>query len=445
VKLTAKQVEANALLQTVAKHILLDGGSRSGKSALIVRAICSRAIKAPASRHAILRFRFNHCKESIGMDTLPAVMAKCFPGVPYTLNRSDWYAQLPNKSEIWLGGLDDKERTEKILGKEYASMYLNEASQIPYNSRNLAVTRLAQRSHFEIDGEQRELALKMYYDCNPPAKSHWIYQMFYQHRDPETKQPISSPHNYVHMTMNPRDNAENLPADYIKELENLPARTRRRFLDGQYGEAAPGALWTEEVIDMWRETSLPDMVRVVVAVDPSGAADEDNAHNDAIGIVVAGLGTDGNGYLLEDCTIKAGPKTWGQVSVSAFERHMADKIVGETNYGGEMVKFVVQTARRDVPFSKITASRGKVVRAEPVSALTEKGKIRFAGRFPLLEEELCGFTTHGYVGTDSPNRADAFVFAMSELFPGMVKEEKKPKAESAYQRRAFSHGGGWMR
>jgi hypothetical protein len=123
--LTAKQQQANALLQTSAKHVLLDGGSRSGKSALFVRAICSRAIKAPASRHAILRFRFNHCKESIGMDTLPAVMSKCFPQVPYTMNKSDWFAQLPNKSEIWLGGLDDKERTEKILGKStrrYISM-----------------------------------------------------------------------------------------------------------------------------------------------------------------------------------------------------------------------------------------------------------------------------------------------------------------------------------
>ncbi len=154
---------------------------------------------------------------------------------------------------------------------------------------------------------------------------------------------------------------------------------------------------------------------------------------------MAGLGTDGNGYVLEDCTIKAGPKTWGQVSTSAFDRHRGDKIVGETNYGGEMVKFVVQTAKPNVPFRKITASRGKVLRAEPVAALTEKGKIRFAGRFPQLEEELCGFTTHGYTGSESPNRADAFVFAMSELFPGMVKEKREPKA--AEESMAI---GGWM-
>ena len=431
--LTAKQKEARAVLNGPARHVLLEGGSRSGKSVLIVRNIVVRALKAPHSRHAILRFRFNHCKESIGMDTLPKVFAS--EGVPFSLNKSDWYAQLPNRSEIWLGGLDDKERTEKILGKEFATLYLNEASQIPLGSRNLAVTRLAQKCDYELNGEQRQLALKLYYDCNPPNKAHWLYQMFHQLRDPESKKPLTNPSDYAHMRLNPKDNAANLPADYIRELEGLSLRMRKRFLEGEYGDAAPGALWTEETIDAWRETTLPDMVRIVVAIDPSGADDEDNADNDAIGIIVAGLGTDGNGYVLEDCTVKAGPKTWGNVAVSAFDRHQADRIIGETNYGGEMVKFVVQTAKPNVPFRKITASRGKALRAEPISALTEKGKIRFAGQFPQLEEELCAFTTHGYMGTDSPNRADAFVFAMAELFPGLVveKEEKKPQHRSVNQ------------
>ena len=90
-----------------------------------------------------------------------------------------------------------------------------------------------------------------------------------------------------------------------------------------------------------------------------------------------------------------------------------------------MVRFVVQTAKPNVPFRKVTASRGKAVRAEPISALTESGKIRFAGRFPQLEDELCSMTTNGYIGGDSPNRADAFVWAMSDLFPGMVAPERK--------------------
>ena len=439
--LTAKQIEANALLQTSARHILLEGGSRSGKTRLIVRAIVQRALKAPHSRHGIQRFRFNHCKESIGMDTLPKVIAELPEQVRGSLNKSDWFHTFPNKSEIWLGGLDDKERTEKMLGKEYASLYLNEASQIPLGSRNLAVTRLAQKCDYQLEGQTRTLALKMYYDANPPNKTHWLYQMFHLLRDPETKKPLANPSDYAHMRINPRDNAANLPAEYLRELEGLSLRMRKRFLEGEYGDAAPGALWTEETLDKWREDVLPDMVRVVVAVDPSGADDEDNAHNDAIGIIVAGLGTDGNAYVIEDCTVKAGPKTWGAVATTAYDRHAADRIVGETNYGGEMVKFVVQAAKPNVPFRKITATRGKAVRAEPRAALHEQGKVRLAGRFPQLEEELCSFTTHGYLGSDSPNRADAFVFAMSELFPGIVAEK-----EVAKPRRPMVNAGAqsWM-
>ena len=437
--LTAKQVEANRLLGTGAKHILLDGGSRSGKSALLVRAICARAIKAPKSRHAILRFRFKHVKESIGLDTFPTVMAMCFPGVSYELNKSDWYATLPNRSEIWMGGLDDKERTEKILGKEFASIYLNECSQIPWSSRNLAVTRLAQNCPYTLEGEEKTLSLKMYYDCNPPSKSHWAYQVFYLHRDPETKRPLEQHSKYAQMTLNPRDNLDNLPADYLKELEGLPARMRRRFLDGLYGEVAPGALWTEELLDQWRVTDgeIPDLQRIAVAVDPSGSDDDDNAENDEIGIMVGGVGIDGNGYLLEDLTLKAGPKTWGKVATEAFDRHDADVIVGEKNYGGAMVGYVIDTQPkvdgRKRPFKLVTASRGKAVRAEPISALHEQGKIRMVGQFTKLEDELCGFTDRGYTGEKSPNRADAFVWLFSELFPGLVKEPAKPVKPSTYR------------
>ena len=439
-QLTEKQKEARLVLNGPSRHVLLEGGSRSGKTRLVVRNIVVRAAKAPKSRHLITRFRFNHCKESIGMDTLPKVFED--ENVPFTLNKSDWFAVLPNKAEIWIGGLDDKERTEKILGKEYATVFLNEASQIPYNSRTLAVTRLAQKCEYtDSEGMAKQLSLKMYADCNPPNKTHWLYQMFHLLRDPETKKPLANPSDYAHMRINPRDNAANLPAEYLRELEGLSLRMRKRFLEGEYGDAAPGALWTEETLDKWREDVLPDMVRVVVAVDPSGADDEDNAHNDAIGIIVAGLGTDGNAYVIEDCTVKAGPKTWGAVATTAYDRHAADRIVGETNYGGEMVKFVVQAAKPNVPFRKITATRGKAVRAEPIAALHEQGKVRLAGRFPQLEEELCAFTTHGYMGSDSPNRADAFVFAMSELFPGIVAEK-----EVAKPRRPMVNAGAqsWM-
>lgn len=441
-KPTQKQVEAQRLIGGAATHILLDGGSRSGKTFLIVRVLCVRALAAPRSRHAILRFRFAHAKAAIAMDTLPKVMEMCFPGVPYHIDHTDWVCRLGDGSEIWIGGLDDKERTEKILGQEFATIALNECSQIPYSSRNIAVTRLAQSVVYESNGVERALRLKMLYDCNPPSQKHWTYQVFHKGIDPDTGRPVDAS-QYASIQMNPGDNLENLPAGYMQTLDHLPDRMRKRFLEGRYADATPNALWTDEMIDRWRASDIvPDMQRIVVAVDPSGAGDQDNAENDAIGIVVCGLGTDGNGYVLEDLTLKAGPGTWGKTVASAFDRHDADLVVGEGNFGGAMVGFVVKAAKPGIPFKLVSASRGKVVRAEPISALTEEGKVRFVGTFSELEGELCAFTTTGYTGPRSPNRADAFVWGMTELFPGIARKH----VEMVKTRPMLTHAsvGSWM-
>lgn len=441
-KLTAKQEEAQEILAGAATHGMLYGGSRSGKTFLHVRNIVLRALKASGSRHAILRFRFNHVKASVILDTFPKVMKTCFPDVPYDLSKTDWYVTLPNASQIWFGGLDDKERTEKILGQEYATMYLNEASQIGKDARDMAATRLAQLA--PLDGQPGKfLQPRMFYDCNPTNKMHWTYKMFIQKIDPDTKLPLENPADYVNCKMNPEDNKENLSATYMSTLNALNPRMRKRFKDGDFADATPNALFDDITIEKWRviDGVVPDFVRVAVAVDPSGAGDTGNADNDAIGIIVAGIGTDGNAYVLEDCTVKAGPKTWGDVATNAYDRHAADVVVGETNYGGEMVKFVIQTCRPRTPYKQVTASRGKAVRAEPFSALYEQGKVRHVGDFIELEEEMTHFSTHGYVGTGSPNRADALFWCLAELFPGLVKGPKAPPIpyeEFQYQ------AGAWM-
>ena len=769
-QLHAKQMEAQQVLAGDAVHIMLFGGSRSGKTFLLVRNVIYRALKAPKSRHAILRFRFNAVKSSVVMDTFPKVMQLAFPGVSYKVNKTDWFAEFDNGSQIWFAGLDDKERTEKILGMEFATIYLNECSQIPWGSVGIATTRLAQKATQVIENRaDRPLKPRMYYDCvsgdtvlpgqtktveqlaadgvaikaltthgwrtasapwkngygmlyevktesgrrlkvtashrfwtpkgwqrldqitigqsilctaehssrhdgqdaheqkqtpqdspencykcrhqcdeqsrpaevsglacpassfceathnpsclhrgkqgshtgrqdqpeaqhshhnqsfhkqlypefagcflsmeysddlpasesfpeklrfyqksllaecrritseqsqlayqrscaslcdsqvtedfaaigiqsqrynlsrrqslcrldllsiepsvdldsfdtplfdmcwyesvagisettadsyytlevpfvnhyvangmvshncNPPSKAHWSYRVFIEKRDPDTKIGHPKPGDYAAFQINPHDNKENLSAGYLETLEGLSARLRRRFLEGSFADSTPNALFPEENIDRWRVVDgvVPDMVRIIVGVDPSGSGDDDNADNDAIGIVVGGLGTDGNAYLIEDTTVKAGPATWGKLATSAYERHAADVIVGETNYGGAMVNHVIQTARPRTPYKTVTATRGKVVRAEPFAALYEQGKIRHIGMFPDLEDELVAFTTNGYSLGGSPNRADAWVWVLTELFPGIVKEKKEPaKAISAY--RGNAGGSGWM-
>lgn len=433
-KLTDKQLEAQAILAANATYCMLFGGSRSGKTFLHVRNVVMRALKAPGSRHCILRFRFNHIKSSIIFDTFPKVMKIAFPEVTYHLNKSDWFVTLPNGSEIWFGGLDDKQRTEKILGNEYATIYLNECSQISWQAVGMVITRLAQQVVSNVlNRDPKTLKTRIYFDCNPPNKLHWTYLLFIKKVDPETKLPVKNADNYVSFKMNPGDNKENLSDGYLDTLEGLSARLKKRFLDGEFADANPNALFADETIDKWRVTDgiVPELVRVVVSVDPSGAEDSDNADNDAIGIVVVGLGIDGNAYLLEDPTVKAGPATWGRVATGAFDRHSADLIVGEINFGGAMVRSTIQVSRPRTPFKAVTSSRGKTVRAEPFSALYEEGKVRHVGYFRELEDELTGFSTVGYLGDKSPNRADALIFALAELFPSIISAgTKKLKFEA---------------
>ena len=442
--LTPRQLEAQAVLASDAKHLMLFGGSRSGKTFLLVRNLVMRALKAADSRHVIFRYRFNAIKASVIADTFPKVMRLAFPGVGYKLDKTDWYATLPNGAQIWFGGLDDPQRAEKILGMEFVTIYFNECSQIPYESIGVAITRLAQSVEQVIEGRPSQpLKPRVYYDENPPSQAHWSYIQFVKKLDPETKIALAKPDDYASFKINPTDNVENIADDYLDTLNGMSARLRKRFRDGDFSDATPGALFSDEIIEKWRVIGgeLPELIRVVVAVDPSGSGDIDNADNDEIGIVVAGLGTDGNAYLLEDCSVKAGPATWGRVAASAYDRHAADIVVGEANYGGAMVEHTIQTARPRTPFKLVTATRGKAVRAEPFSALYENGKVRHAGIFTELEGELTAFNTAGYIGTGSPNRADAAIWALAELFPAMVSGRAEKKTPLKLKQPA---GGGWM-
>ncbi len=135
--------------------------------------------------------------------------------------------------------------------------------------------------------------------------------------------------------------------------------------------------------------------------------------------------------MLEDNTVKAGPATWGRVVVTTHDRLQGNVVVGEKNFGGAMVEFTIQTAAREqglraVTFKYTVSSRGKHLRAEPVAALYEQGKVRHVGYFPELENEMVGMSTNGFTGQGSPNRVDALVFAITELFPGIVKKEEEP-------------------
>lgn len=213
------------------------------------------------------------------------------------------------------------------------------------------------------------------------------------------------------------DNAGNLAPTFLQAVRDKYEGTRlgRQELNAELLDDVPGALWTRDMIDAARkDVRLPEMQRIVVSIDPSGTAgDQDDG--DSIGIIVAGKGVDGQGYILADRTCKLSPDGWGRRAVAAYHEFKADRIIAERNYGGAMVEHVIKTVDRTVPYQEVVASRGKVVRAEPVAALYEQGRVKHTADLELLEDQMCAMTGDGFLGDGSPDRVDAAVWALTEL------------------------------
>jgi len=231
-RLTKRQELAISILASEAKHCLLFGGSRSGKTFLLVRSIIIRACKTK-SRHIILRQHFNHIKTSVWLETLPKVLSICFPDLTVKWNKTDYFIELPNGSTIFVAGLDDEKHIEKILGKEFSTIYFNECSQLGYNSVQVALTRLAEKS---------DLRKKIYYDANPPTKRHWTYWLFVKGIHPESGQNLEEG-QYASMLMNPQDNLENIDEEYISLLNSLDEKQRKRFLLGEFNDDSDGSAY----------------------------------------------------------------------------------------------------------------------------------------------------------------------------------------------------------
>jgi predicted phage terminase large subunit-like protein len=419
--LTDKQCEVRAVFTVAARYFLVYGGSRSGKTFFICYAIITRAIKAPGSRHAIFRNDGVDAKQSIGNETIPAVVAMAYPGLTMKWNDQDGYFELPNGAQIWLCGLKDKHRLDKVLGKEYVTIYLNEASQITLEAFELVKSRLAQVVKQE---NGVVLAQKMYVDLNPTTSAHWTYQIFVLGKDPSDKRPIPDhEQDYRYITVNPADNIDNLSPEYLRSLSNMPERMKRRFYDGTFNADDDNALWNRGVIEYEKPA---DMERIVVAVDPAITS---AVGSDETGIIAAGRDAAQRGNVLEDASGRYRPEQWARRAISLFDTYEADCIVAEANQGGEMVAATIQAVAkgRVIPVKLVHATRGKHVRAEPIAALYEQGKVKHAEEMPELEDQMCAFV----IGFDrkeqgySPDRVDALVWALTDLFPGIVKKKER--------------------
>ena len=406
---TPKQKKAISLMAKFVE-VLLEGGSRSGKTFIAIYAIFVRALKHPKSNHVIVRKHFNHVKQSIWKQTIPQVIEKAFPGLKYKENKSDWFIELHNGSTIYIHGTDDKERIEKILGTEWDTIYINEASQIPYETYDTLKSRL---------NPQEGIKPLFLIDYNPPSKNHWGYKIFHEGIDPESKEPVARPERYARIKMNPEDNRENLSETYFDTLDSMTESRRRRFKDGLYGDDSEFAIWKRSWISQNRIANPVDAGRlkqrmefVIVSVDP---AVTDKKTSDDTGIIIAGrmgTGKEAQYYVMDDRTCHDDIYGWGEGACQAYKDYEANVVIGEVNNGGDLVEMNIRTYDPNINYEYIRATKGKRVRAEPVAGLYKRGFVHHLGEFPELEDQMCTWTEDA---GESPNNMDALVWAIMYL------------------------------
>jgi phage terminase large subunit-like protein len=253
------------------------------------------------------------------------------------------------------------------------------------------------------------------------------------------KNIVAGKEGKVHITRGKTaDNRTNLAASFLARIDARYAGTRlgRQELSGEILGDLPGALWSLASLESYRLPGQPDLHRIVVAVDPAVTNTEDSDYH---GIIVAGLTDDKRGVVLEDASLQGTPNEWARRAVSLYRSWEADAIVIEVNQGGDMVAHTIRTIDPNVKIKEVRASRGKHVRAEPIAALYEQGRVAHIGSFPELESQMTQMTVNGYEGEGSPDRVDALVWALTDLFPAMVR----PAADAS--RFAIPKTRGWMR
>lgn len=265
-KLHEKQKIGWKLLTDPSKtRILFDGGSRSGKTALLIEYLVKRAFQFPRSRQLIARKCRAHAKTSIWNDTVKQYLARFIPRKFYKLQETELSVVFWNGSQIVIGGLDDAERTEKILGNEYITVFLNEATQLSWETVQMAMTRLAQRCP---DATGRFAVPKLILDCNPRGPRHWLHYIGVRHVNPIDEKPLSDVAKWARLNWSAYDNKAHLPPEYLTALESLPELMRDRMLNGIW-RSNEGAVYSEfdEDIHVVEVFPIPPEWRRLRAID----------------------------------------------------------------------------------------------------------------------------------------------------------------------------------
>lgn len=226
------------------------------------------------------------------------------------------------------------------------------------------------------------------------------------------------------------ENLANLAPIFIRRILRQYEGTHlgTQELHGEIMDDQPGALWNRDLLESGRVTQMPDMIRMVVGVDPQASSSAEGA---GTGIVAAGLGRRGDGYVLGDYTLSGSPAAWAGQAIATYHHEVADRIVAEVNNGGEMVMHTIHSIDPSVPVKMVRASRGKRTRAEPIAAFYEQGRVHHVGTLGQLEDEMCNWVPGE--GGDSPHRVDALVWALTELMIGTSEMEVGPSPTAGHR------------
>lgn len=387
------------LLQS-ARYKGIHGGRGSGKSTFAAQAVVTQCLFRPGLRVVCVRETQNSLKESVYQLIVDQINKL---GVASAFNVQSSRIITPGNGLIIFAGMQDH-TAESIKSLEGFDIAWCEEAQT-MSSRSLEILRPT----------IRKIGSELWFTWNPRNASDPVDQLL------RCEQP---PKDAVVIKANYNDNP------WLPDVLNEERLYDQKFKSDRYGHiwlgeyepTAVGAIWSRQILHESRRHNMPDMERILVAVDPSVTAGENADEN---GIIVVGKGADGRGYVLDDVSLKGTPAQWAQRAIAVYDQYQADAIVAEVNQGGLMVKNTIMAVRPNVRVIEVRASKGKHVRAEPISALYNLGRISHVGTFPDLEAQMCKMTAAGYDGEGSPDRVDALVWGFSQLFEQLAKGKPK--------------------
>jgi hypothetical protein len=411
-----QQAAIDLVKSSDATNLLFYGGGRSGKSIVISYIILMRAMAAPGSKHGIFRRTATAARATLFKLAFPKACELTF-GREFlanpkncTINSVDMTITLANGSIISFGGVEEHNR-DRILGEEYETIWLNECTEFEYDDYTFLKSRL---SGVTLTSSGRRMRPIVFSDLNPDLKTHYTYQCWIAKKNPARNVPLRDPDDWVSLQMNLAEDADHVSASYREGLMDGSDADIQRFVSGYWRDEREHSLFRPSVVNRFRVQAPPaDLRRIVVAVDPAISSHEGS---DETGIVVAAEAGDGDYYVLADYSLKGAPKEWAAAAVQAYHDWEADRIVAEQNQGGLMVSETLRHASRNVPVKLVHASRGKVIRAEPISALYADGRVHHVGEFKELERQMFAFhSSYDRRKEGSPDRLDALVWAVTEL------------------------------